>query len=612
MQPHPHPVSATGDARPPRLPGPLTHDTLADHFEPAIQLAPAQIEMIVNTVRGRAPGCRLLVFGLGRDAVLWHRINADGYTLFVEDHAHWIRFARQREPGLQVLQVSYEGRTVASSLPLDLEALQRHPLPSELERTDWDVIVVDAPFGFDAGCPGRSLPLHWTRQLMRPHTHVFVDDYERPLERAYTDALIAPHCAQALVVRRPGHEMFWAVGLNEGFQGWSCTDHGGQRHRLRWLLNTPSLRLLMFHDSVEVLPQLGPAGLLDGRTHVLFSFSWHRDEAALRHIRHLLGQGGDRLRRHCHFLLNSAEELAAFQALVPDVPALHFNNAALLDPRPFVPMDLSLGGDSATSRADAGDRPRPNRARPFDAVLNAKALAFKRHHLSVAVPRRLFIAYDVQDKDEGDTRAVDLSALRPAEIRRHLPPAAVAAALGEADVGLMLSAVEGACYASLEYLLCGLPVVSTRSLGGRDDFYDAQNSRVVEADAGAVAAGVVDLQCALARGALDRWTIREQAMRRRADFLARLSGHLQGLLDGVGLPMQARQLLDEAIAEGSKLRAHRNFWVRSVHRPHGGHGEDTALTVPGANAAQARAQIAAGPVSSAWQPSSAASHCPST
>ena len=526
----------------------LTQDALADHFEPAIQLAPAQIEMIVNTVRGRAPGCRLLVFGLGRDAVLWHRINADGYTLFLEDNDHWIRFAQQREPGLQVARVSYAGRTVASSLPMDEAALAACPLPAELERTDWDVIVVDAPFGYDASCPGRSLPLHWTRQLMRPHTHVFIDDYERPLERAYTDALIAPRCEHSLVVRRPGHEMFWGLGLNGGFQGWAYTDTGGRRHRLRWLLNTPALRLLMFHDSVEVIPQLSAAGLLDGRTHVFFSFSWHRDEAALRHIRHLLSKGDATLKQSCHFLLNSAEELAAFRAMIPDADALHFNNAALIDPRPFVPADGP---------------------RKFDAVLNAKALAFKRHHLSAAVPRRLFIAYDVHDRDEGGTRAVDLDALRPTEIRRNLPPAAVAAALGEAQVGLMLSAAEGACYASLEYLLCGLPVVSTASLGGRADFYDARHARVVPDEPGAVAAAVAELKLALSRGQIDRQAVRVAAMERRAVFLDRLALHLQALLDRAGLPMSARSLLHEAIAEGSKLREHRNFWVSQVHRPSG-------------------------------------------
>lgn len=49
-----------------------------------------------------------------------------------------------------------------------------------------------------------------------------------------------------------------------------------------------------------------------------------------------------------------------------------------------------------------------------------------------------------------------------------LPPAQVCAALNRGEVGLALSELEGACWASTEYLLCGLPVVSTPCSGGRE------------------------------------------------------------------------------------------------------------------------------------------------
>lgn len=531
---------------------PLTVDALAEHYCEDIQLAPQQIEMIANAVRGRAPGCRLLVFGLGRDAGMWQRLNADGCTVFVEDNDHWARHALQRQPDLQVLRVSYAGRTVADSLPVQSntpEVMAAWPLPPELERTDWDVIVVDAPFGFEDSSPGRSIPLHWTRQLMGPHTHVFVDDYERPVERACTDAWIAPRCAHTLVVRRPGHDMFWGLGLNSGFSGWTAQGASGRPQRLRWLLSTPRLRLLWFHDSVEVIPQLAACGLLDARTHVLFSFSWHRDEPALRHLRRLLSADG--VARHAArilFLLNSTAELNAFRVLVPGFEAMHFNNAALLDPRPF----------------QVGTGPRR-----FQAVLNAKPLAFKRHMLSMQVPERLFVTYDVNERDEGATRRVDLDACGPREIRRNLAPAGVAAALGEADVGLMLSAIEGACYASLEYLLCGLPVVSTRSLGGREDFYDAAHSRIVDDDPAAVAAAVAALRAQLAQGAIRREDVRARALARRRRFLDALAARLQVAIDDAGLPLAAARLLDEAIADGSKLQRHRNFWVGRL-RPPGG------------------------------------------
>ena len=44
--------------------------------------------------------------------------------------------------------------------------------------------------------------------------------------------------------------------------------------------------------------------------------------------------------------------------------------------------------------------------------------------------------------------------------------------LNESKVGVILSYKEGACYASIEYLLSGLPIVSTANIGGRDVFLD--------------------------------------------------------------------------------------------------------------------------------------------
>jgi glycosyltransferase involved in cell wall biosynthesis len=48
-------------------------------------------------------------------------------------------------------------------------------------------------------------------------------------------------------------------------------------------------------------------------------------------------------------------------------------------------------------------------------------------------------------------------------------------------------------YASIEYLLCGLPVVSTRNTGGRDQYFDDLYCRTVEADPEAIAAAVEEL-----------------------------------------------------------------------------------------------------------------------
>ena len=52
--------------------------------------------------------------------------------------------------------------------------------------------------------------------------------------------------------------------------------------------------------------------------------------------------------------------------------------------------------------------------------------------------------------------------------------------LSRARCGIMLSEAEGANYATVEYLLSGLPVVSTPSKGGRDEYLDPRYCLVVE------------------------------------------------------------------------------------------------------------------------------------
>ena len=48
-------------------------------------------------------------------------------------------------------------------------------------------------------------------------------------------------------------------------------------------------------------------------------------------------------------------------------------------------------------------------------------------------------------------------------------------------------------YASIEYLLCGVPIVTTPSLGGRHVFFDEENAFVVAPEAHAVATGVDEM-----------------------------------------------------------------------------------------------------------------------
>jgi hypothetical protein len=130
-------------------------------------------------------------------------------------------------------------------------------------------------------------------------------------------------------------------------------------------------------------------------------------------------------------------------------------------------------------------RPEPQVVREFDAVMNARfwkngdGTELKRHHLTGKIERLalldpVFWSTDTSQREKyaqrDNCRFIN---------HKRLSPAQVADVLRRTHVGLALSAREGVCRASSEYLLTGLPVVSTDSVGGRDVWYDDYNAIIV-------------------------------------------------------------------------------------------------------------------------------------
>ncbi len=148
----------------------------------------------------------------------------------------------------------------------------------------------------------------------------------------------------------------------------------------------------------------------------------------------------------------------------------------------------------------------------YDAIYLGVAAPFKRHWLARDVESLAlithFAAFSKTDYVQ-NIRAVLKHAhwlAAPEPLKNYIPGACMAEYLNQARVGLCLSAAEGAMYASAEYLLCGLPVVSTRSRGGRDVFFDPDYVKIVDDDPAAVRRAVREL--------MDRRTPPEEIRRR--------------------------------------------------------------------------------------------------
>jgi hypothetical protein len=138
--------------------------------------------------------------------------------------------------------------------------------------------------------------------------------------------------------------------------------------------------------------------------------------------------------------------------------------------------------------------PLHDQTRTFDAIYNAQLAPYKRHALARDIPRCAYVTF-FPGKYPARTRGIRTrafldrlppghSVLNPTEGDRlvPLPHTAVNAAYASAHVGLCLSRIEGAMYASMEYLLAGLPVVSTPSRGGRDLFFHPDTTIIARDD----------------------------------------------------------------------------------------------------------------------------------
>ncbi len=193
--------------------------------------------------------------------------------------------------------------------------------------------------------------------------------------------------------------------------------------------------------------------------------------------------------------------------------SLHANKNAFVDERLF--------------------RPDPTADKPFRAVHIAQSKAFKRHHLAYDIEDLALVTYDEED-DRARLKALvaGYRGLAYANIDADgrqilLGGEQVRAIVCQSRCGLVLSDLEGANNASVEYLLCGIPVITTPSQGGRETFFHPGHVRMVEPTAEAVRSAVDDMQAL----ELDPFEVRQSALdkfrphrRRLIAWLSQLSG----------------------------------------------------------------------------------------
>lgn len=125
----------------------------------------------------------------------------------------------------------------------------------------------------------------------------------------------------------------------------------------------------------------------------------------------------------------------------------------------------------------------------YDAVYTAALEKYKRIGLAGKIKNLRLITYKAGSKswNAGDflPNQTNISANTS-----FLSQEEVVSLYHQSHAGLALSSVEGAMWACMEYLLSGLPVVSTRSLGGRNHYQDPRYWVTVNANQESVRKGV--------------------------------------------------------------------------------------------------------------------------
>jgi hypothetical protein len=117
----------------------------------------------------------VLIFGLGNDSDYYAACNR-GHTYFVENNLNWCNKFKH----LNVHHYVYKTKVKEGIAPLIIDL----PLYDKF----WDVVLIDGPTGYGEEEPGRTQPIYSVSQMVVQH--LFVDDYDRKLERECCDAYL--------------------------------------------------------------------------------------------------------------------------------------------------------------------------------------------------------------------------------------------------------------------------------------------------------------------------------------------------------------------------------------------------------------------------------------
>jgi len=319
----------------------------------------------------------------------------------------------------------------------------------------------------------------------------------------------------------------------------------GELAPFTYLFDHPDVSIVMLHGSIGVLKDFALNYQHDKSTYFIINFPWYQSTKDARKIGALLSRieaASPGIIQRCLFLSNSEWELQLFRAINPGLRSEKVNNCFTLSEKLFYIEDH-----------------QPE----YEFVCNATPLKYKNHRFLPPIKQSALISWDHNITVGHQKNRVDLSTLCKGELMQNLNCDQVREILNKSCCGVILSGTEGACYASAEYLLCGIPVVSCPSFGGRDEYYNMQNSFVVPLKKEEISQAIQNCVSGMRAGMINRRDIRTGILDKQIHFRKLLSTALEKMT-GLNKDM-LYAYITEKIHQESKMWSSIIYWSDGLH-----------------------------------------------
>jgi len=230
----------------------------------------------------------------------------------------------------------------------------------------------------------------------------------------------------------------------------------------------PLILITYWHDFV-ITQENFLASLSEHKdVYILIQIGWQREtpERAQELVDVLAELKGKRDGLHFTFLCNSTHEEEVLKA--KGLNAIFCHQNAFIDEKLYPII--------------------PNAQKLYDAIYVARVTPFKRQELAQKIKTLRLIGWTSPLETEYFKKI--MSATPQVKWTCEIASNKIYREINSARVGLCLSAEEGAMFVSAEYMLCGIPAVTTKNLGGREVLFPENAFCYVDDNPESVAAGV--------------------------------------------------------------------------------------------------------------------------